>query len=233
MIPPCVSVFLMDVRARWSLYWWLRSRGQVAHMTKVRLSSIMLRRIPLFNWKSVTIPVFKKWKQKKWIRNHKITSQLESRIFMLRSWVVWAWLPSNESVIDYVQFYTSAAKHSISMATIWAIFEKRKIKININLAYYESYARPDDDVWWCMLPKKCLLLIRLKSYLAKVCTKWAEVSFWHGFKHLQSRSRGMSVVRRSWFVYSPRETTRLTNHADDFANVNSHACQKKTSAHPR
>ena len=113
------------------------------------------------------------------------------------------------------------------MATIWAIFEKRKIKININLAYYESYARPDDDVWWCMLPKKCLLLIRLKSYLPKVCTKRAEVSFWHGFKHLQSRSRGMSVVRRSWFVYSPRETTRLTNHADDFANVNSHACQKK------
>ena len=116
------------------------------------------------------------------------------------------------------------------MATIWAIFEKRKIKINTNLAYYESYARPDDDVWWCMLPKKCLLLIRLKSYLPKVCTKRAEVSFWHGFKHLQSRSRGMSVVRRSWFVYSPRETTRLTNHADDFANVNSHACQKKTSA---
>ena len=70
MIPPCVSVFLMDVRARWSLYWWLRSRGQVAHMTKVLLSSIMLRRIPLFNWKSVTIPVFKKWKQKRWIRNH-------------------------------------------------------------------------------------------------------------------------------------------------------------------
>lgn len=170
MIPPCVSVFLMDVRVRWSLYWWLRSRGQVAHMTKVLLSSIMLRRIPLFNWKSVTI---------------------------------------------------------------WAIFEKRKIKININLAYYESYARPDDDVWWCMLPKKCLLLIRLKSSLPKVCTKRAEVSFWHGFKHLQSRSRGMSVVRRSWFVYSPRETTRLTNHADDFANVNSHASQKKTSAHPR
>lgn len=42
---------------------------------------------------------------------------------------------------------TQAAKHSISMATISAIFEERKIKININLAYYETYARPDDDVW--------------------------------------------------------------------------------------
>jgi len=37
---------------------------------------------------------------------------------------------------------TQAAKHSISMATIWAIFEKRKIKININFAYCETYARP-------------------------------------------------------------------------------------------
>ena len=76
---------------------------------------------------------------------------------------------------------TQAAKHSISMATIWAIFEERKIKRNINLAYYETYARPNDDVRWCMLLKKCLLLSRLKSYLPKVCTKRAEVSFWHGF----------------------------------------------------
>ena len=45
-------------------------------------------------------------------------------------------------------------------------------------------------------------------------------------KHSQSRSRGMSV-RRSWFVYAPRETTGLTIHANDFANANSHACQKK------